>query len=373
MMGSLASVKYLSGPLLLASFVVAQSPGCIIPLSTGALQLPVGSPGSPTTIQGSQLAGCNGYQDQYFFYDSDDASLVMTVPGAPSSGKCVTTPNSKHCRTELRESSPSSWDPNGPANRMQVSLAVPQPDNSAHGTVVGQIHIDESVSTKPVCELYYNSQGQLALGVEQTRAGGNQVLFDVGTVPVGQKFSYILSYENNVLSLSLDNQPAQTFSTFDLDAPKSYFKVGNYNQGSSPSEVHFFAISVSHSTSGTIPPSTTSSPGGSSPTACAVTGPGNDNDNTVTLALYKSSTCCDSAAMQTFKIGTLGVCHTASDTFDGITQSVGQNLFGQGIHIKAYFNTNCGGNGTTINLSNYAGCSTHQSADSWGSFAVVQG
>jgi hypothetical protein len=34
--------------------------------------------------------------------------------------------------------------------------------------------------------------------------------------------------------------------TFDLDAPKSHFKVGNYNQGDSKSEVHFLEIGVEH-------------------------------------------------------------------------------------------------------------------------------
>ena len=224
------------------------APGGNFDLSKWSLQLPIGSTGSPETIPSSQLSGCGGYQDpghHYFFTESGDGALVMKVPGGTETG-CVTTAHSTHCRTELRESNPSSWSPNAGNNELSVTLAVEQPDNSGSGTVIGQIHIDDSVSTKPVCELYYNTDGDLQMGVEQTRAGGNEILTKVGNVPVGQKFSYTISYSNNVLSVSINGGEEQTLSTYSLDAPASYFKVGNYNQGSSPSDVHFFSISVSH-------------------------------------------------------------------------------------------------------------------------------
>ncbi|KAK1245591.1 hypothetical protein MKX08_005220 [Trichoderma sp. CBMAI-0020] len=225
------------------------APGGNFDLSKWSLQLPIGSTGSPTTISASQLSGCGGYQDpghKYFFTESGDGALVMKVPGAPSNTGCVTTPNSKHCRTELRESNPSSWDPNASNNKLTVTLAVEQPDNSGYGTVVGQIHIADNVSTKPVCELYYNTNGDLTMGVEQTRSGGNEVMTKVGNVPVGQQFTYTISYSSNVLSVSINGGAAKTLSTYSLGAPSSYFKVGNYNQGSSASDVHFFSINVSH-------------------------------------------------------------------------------------------------------------------------------
>lgn len=228
------------------------APGGNFDLSPWSLQLPTGSPGSPTTISSSQLQGCNGYTDhgQYFFTESGDGALVMKVPGNTSTG-CVTTPNSLHCRTEFREvnpgdGSPASWDPNANPNRLAATLVVTEPDNSGHGTVVGQVHIDGSVSTKPVCELYYNSHGVLAMGVEQTRTGGNEVFTQVGSVPVGTAFTYEIRYETNVLSVIINGGPEQILSTYSLDAPASYFKAGNYNQGSSPSDVHFLALSVQH-------------------------------------------------------------------------------------------------------------------------------
>jgi hypothetical protein len=169
----------------------------------------------------------------------------MKVPGGISTG-CVTTKNSKHCRTELRESSPSSWDPNAATNKLSATLAVPVPDDSKYGTVVGQIHIDDSVSTKPVCELYYNQSGVLTMGVEKTRAGGDSNYTIVGNVAVGTTFSYVITYQKNELKVAINADAAKTLSTFDLDAPLSYFKVGNYNQGESASSVHIFAISTSH-------------------------------------------------------------------------------------------------------------------------------
>ena len=220
------------------------APGGNFDLSPWKLQLPIGTQGNPTTISSSSLKGCSGYKNpSYFFTESGDGALVMKVPGSPASSGCVTTANSKHCRTELAET--SSWDPKSSKNKLSVTLSVPKPDNSQYGTCIGQIHIDGSVSTKPVAELYYSTAGVLTMGVEKTRSGGDQVPNTVGNVPVGTKFSYTISYENNVLSVSI-NGKSSTLSTYNLDAPKSYFKAGNYNQGSDASDVHFFSISIEH-------------------------------------------------------------------------------------------------------------------------------
>ncbi|KAF4637751.1 hypothetical protein G7Y89_g320 [Cudoniella acicularis] len=225
------------------------APGGNFNLSPFTLQLPTGSAGDPTQISSSSLEGCSGYQDsghKYFYTESGDGALVMKVPGSPASSGCVTTKNSLHCRTELRESTPASWSPNAATNRLQVTLVVPTPDDSKYGTVIGQIHIDDSISSKPVCELYYNKSGVLTMGVEKTRKGGDENYTEIATVPVGQSFKYEIRYEGNVLSVGVNGDALKALSTFELDAPASYFKVGNYNQGDSPSEVKFLAIEVQH-------------------------------------------------------------------------------------------------------------------------------
>ncbi|KAF2102326.1 polysaccharide lyase family 7 protein [Rhizodiscina lignyota] len=225
------------------------APGGNFDLSIWELQLPIGAKNNPDTIPTSQLTGCGGYQDpqhMYFFTESKDGAAVFKVPGSPASSVCVTTKNSAHCRTELREINPSSWDPNAATNRMKVMLNVPEPDDSTMGTVIGQIHIDDSLSTKPVCELYYSSAGDLNMGVERNRTGGNEVPTYIGNVPVGGNFTYEIAYESNKLSVTLNDEPTKGLSTYQLNAPLSYFKVGNYNQGATLSDVHFFSIVVQH-------------------------------------------------------------------------------------------------------------------------------
>ncbi|KAK4233120.1 polysaccharide lyase [Achaetomium macrosporum] len=227
------------------------APGGNFDMRPWKLQLPIGSPGKPTTIPSSSLQGCGGYQNpDYFFTESGDGALVMKVPGSPSSAGCVTTPHSKHCRTELREVDPNtgnstSWDPNGPVNKLSARLSAPQTGDGT-GTVVGQIHIDDAVSTKPVAELYYSADGALTMGVEPTREGGDQIRTQVGAVPVGQEFTYEIRYESNMLCVAINGDEPIVLDTYELNAPSSYFKAGNYLQGSTPSEVHFLEIRVQH-------------------------------------------------------------------------------------------------------------------------------
>ncbi|HEY3501771.1 MAG TPA: polysaccharide lyase family 7 protein [Actinocatenispora sp.] len=78
------------------------APGGNFDLSVWSLQLPIGSPGAPTTIPPAQLEGADGYTNPaYFWTDKNDGSMTFWDP---ESG--VTTPNSNYPRTELREMSP---------------------------------------------------------------------------------------------------------------------------------------------------------------------------------------------------------------------------------------------------------------------------
>src|ERR1700743_519753 len=103
-------------------------PGSNFNMTYWELQLPIGSTGKPTTESSSALQ--NGYENfSYFFTESGDGAMVMKDPGV----NCVTTPNSQHCRTELREVNPSTgpaanWDPNGAPNRMYATLYVTEAD-----------------------------------------------------------------------------------------------------------------------------------------------------------------------------------------------------------------------------------------------------
>lgn len=223
------------------------SPGGNFDLSKYNLQLPTGSDHHPDQISSSKLTGCSGYKNKdVFFTDPSDGALVFKVCGSSDSCGCVTTKNSKHCRTELRESKPNSWSPKSNTNRLRASLKVVKADNSAHGTVVGQIHVDDSVSTKPVCELFVNRKGEVTMGVEQIPDESSLKYTKVGKVTIGQKFEYEIRYEKGKLSVAIDGAGFKTLDTGSLNSPKSYFKAGNYNQGSEPSEVHFYSIDVQH-------------------------------------------------------------------------------------------------------------------------------
>lgn len=218
------------------------NPGGNFDLSRFTLQLPTGAPKKPDTISSDRLKGPQGWQNpNHFFTNKDNGALVMIVPGSPSSAKCVTTTNSKHCRTELRENTPNSWSPKAGTNCLTAKLEV----NYGSSVVVGQIKMDGNVSTKPVAEIYYNSNGEIRVGVQQSR-NGSQKSTSIGHVPMNTPWKYELCYQKNSLSFRLNNGLPRTFNTDGLDAPKSYFKVGNYNQGDSPSKVQFHMIDIKH-------------------------------------------------------------------------------------------------------------------------------
>ena len=367
---------------------VSCAPGGNFDMRYWNLQLPIGSAGSPTTIPSSQLQGCGGYENfAYFFTESGDAALVMKVPGSPDSAGCVTTPNSKHCRTELRELDPNtgksaSWDPNQPVNRLFGRLSCGTTGDGT-GTVVGQIHIDDTISSKPVAELYYSSNGDLTMGVGQTRAGGDQIRTLAGNVPPGQVFTYEIRYESNVLSLVINGGSPQTFSTYQLNAPRSYFKAGNYLQGTTPSSVHFFEITVQHDTTPiaypwppasatgsrtgigpfniiqavdhtlvSAPPSTSTGGSSSCDTALEIA-----SDTTVSLKLFSGSSCC--SPVETIKMGTLDSCHNADANFGSFIEAVGQDMFDRGIQVVTYEGTDCTGTSQSSKLTNSRQCFTN--------------
>lgn len=128
---------------------------------------------------------------------------------------------------------------------MTVELIVPTADDSHYGTVIGQVFSAEY--SKPVAELYYASTGDITMGVEQTTTGGHTNFTGVGNVPQGTQFTYELSYSNRVLSFALNNGTAQDFDTSQLGYPDSYFKVGDYNQGTDQaSKVDIISITIVH-------------------------------------------------------------------------------------------------------------------------------
>ncbi|RAH41237.1 uncharacterized protein BO95DRAFT_507070, partial [Aspergillus brunneoviolaceus CBS 621.78] len=84
------------------------------------------------------------------------------------------------------------------------------------------------------------------MGVERTRAGGELLYTTIATIPVGTSFTYEIRYESGQLSVAVNDGGFVQLSQYELANPNSYFKVGNYNQGDSYSEVRIQSITVTH-------------------------------------------------------------------------------------------------------------------------------
>lgn len=224
------------------------APGGNFDLSRWELQLPTGSPGSPTTIPSSRLVGPNGFQDSYFYTNKTDGSMSFWDP---ENG--VTTPNSHYARSELREmntnGSAAAWSV--PGTHM-LSATVKSTQIPSH-VCVGQIHLGQnSGSTKPLLELFYYSNGDVQMGIEQTPAGGNEKLYKVGNVPLGTQFTYVIALTGgNTIGLTLNGKKttwplASSFKSYTM-----YFKAGDYDQSTGSSstvgaKVQFYALSIQH-------------------------------------------------------------------------------------------------------------------------------
>jgi hypothetical protein len=224
------------------------APGGNFDLSDWQLQLPTGSPGSPTTISPDQLSGDGGFQDAYFSTGSSDGAMDFWDPEAG-----VTTANSDYPRSELREmspdGSPANWFSSG-TNTLSATLRVTQVPSSV---CVGQIHLGSGGSTKPLLQLFYSSGGAIDMAIEQTPAGGNEVRYPVGNVPLGTKWSYVIGLSGDTISLVINGGQARTWTaSASFDGYGMYFKAGDYDQSSGGSSsagaaVDFYALRVSHS------------------------------------------------------------------------------------------------------------------------------
>ncbi|AGL19835.1 polysaccharide lyase family 7 protein [Actinoplanes sp. N902-109] len=224
------------------------APGGNFNLSVWSLQLPVGSPGAPTTISPAQLRGANGYTNPaYFWTDKNDGSMTFWAPE-----KGVTTPNSSYARTELREMTAgggaADWPLSG-NHTLSADLRVP---SVTRNVCVGQVHLGSGgTSTKPLLELYYRPDGGIFLGTENSPDGG-QTLHEVGNVALGVRWTYVINVTGNTINLTVNGARTTYAIPPSFDPYKQYFKAGSYNQSSSEStadgaKVKFYSLSVAHS------------------------------------------------------------------------------------------------------------------------------
>ncbi len=222
-------------------------PGGNFNLSVWQLQLPTGSAGSPTTVQSSQLKGASGYTSGYFFTDKTDGSMTFWAPE-----KGVTTPNSHYARSELREmnadGSSANWSLSGNhtlSAQLRITLVT-------KNVCVGQVHLGSGgSSTKPLLELYYHSNGDIVIGLENSPSGG-QTTHTLGNVSIGTKWTYVINVSGSKINITVNGKKTSYSIPSSFNAYKQYFKAGSYNQSSSSSttkgaKVKFYSLTVSHS------------------------------------------------------------------------------------------------------------------------------
>jgi len=223
------------------------APGGNFNLSVWELQLPIGSPGSPTTIPPSRLKGAGGYTNPaYFWTDKNDGSMTFWDPEAG-----VTTPNSNYARSELREMNSgggaADWSLSG-THKLSATLRIV---SVTKNVCVGQIHLGSGgSSTKPLLELYYHSNGDVVLGLEKSPDGG-QNTYTLTNVPLGTQWSYVIAIVGGKIQITVNGSTKSYPIAAGFNAYHQYFKAGDYNQSSSSStsngaKVKFYSLTVAH-------------------------------------------------------------------------------------------------------------------------------
>jgi hypothetical protein len=223
------------------------APGGNFNLSVWELQLPIGSPGSPTTILPSQLEGASGYQNPaYFWTDKNDGSMTFWDP---ESG--VTTANSSYPRSELREMNSNGTAANWALSGDSTLSAELRVVSVTSDVCVGQVHLGTGgTSTKPLVELYYHSNGDIYLGTENSPSGG-QTLHYITYVALGTHWTYVINIDDGTIHLTVNGSKTSYSVPSSFDAYDMYFKAGDYNQSASSSttngaKVKFYSLTVSH-------------------------------------------------------------------------------------------------------------------------------
>lgn len=183
------------------------------------LQLPTGTGTSPTTVAPPDLATFSNI----YFYKADDGGQVFMDPATG-----VTTANSTHPRTELRESNANGasadWSP-AATNTMTVTGKVLK----GSGVTIAQVFNGGDGIT--LAELQYSSGG-FTVFYEESRGGGGSTNLGNGTA-LNAQYTFTMAFSKNILTIAINGKPvyAHTPSGRILTS-KFYFKVGNYDQGS---------------------------------------------------------------------------------------------------------------------------------------------
>jgi hypothetical protein len=201
-----------------------------IDYSIWQLQLPSGN-GSPMTVGPKELPA---FSNAYFYKAEDGGQIFMD----PVTG--VTTPNSLHPRTELRELSATgdgaAWSAAG-TNTMTVTGKVLK----GSGVAIAQVFNGGDGIT--LAELQYSSGG-FTLFYEEARGAGSST--GLGTkVALDTRYTFTMALTKGVLTVTINDKQVYSHTPGGaVSGSRFYFKVGNYDQGSTRGPVSTTARSI---------------------------------------------------------------------------------------------------------------------------------
>jgi hypothetical protein len=212
-------------------FIPTNGPPPAIDYSIWQLQLPTGSGTSPTTVGAIELPTFSNL----YFYKADDGGQIFMDPVTG-----ITTTNSVHPRTELREMAPggggAAWSASG-TNTMTVKGKV------LKGSSVTIAQVFNGPSSITLAELQYSSGGFTLFYEEARGQGGSTGLGNA--VPLNTPYTFTMSLTKNILTVSINGKSVftRTPSAGTLGS-KFYFKVGNYDQTTSKGAISTTARST---------------------------------------------------------------------------------------------------------------------------------
>ncbi len=237
-----------------------KSPAGVLNLAHWTLQTFSNSSASATkTVSAASLVA--GYTDKFFGLTQDSDGYAVAF-FAPDDGAFVGV--AVHPRSELREmksdgTTAALWNPfDTLTHSLTASLKV---TDARHRVCVGQVHADAQLdgsspaSTKPLLELYYETNGDFTVAFQNGPADPQTEHPLNFNVPVGQKFSYVIQVKNGQESVAVTyNGSTKSISQAIPSGFKNYgqyFKAGDYNQttvnsDSNGTKDQFYSLSVSH-------------------------------------------------------------------------------------------------------------------------------
>merc|ERR1711924_433771 len=184
------------------------------------------------------------YQDDRFSL-SNDGGIAMKVYANDEARF------SHYPRTEFEDTSVPSWKWGKGTHQMKATVKVMKvPDGKS--TIIGQVHGDHKKGGEldMLLKLRYSDKGKIEARVKDSK-GHEHTYGDLGSVSLGKELKYEILCEGKKLKVTV-NDKSMEYEPPTKSAQTFYLKAGNYlqtNSGKEESEVRFYSLSASHSTS----------------------------------------------------------------------------------------------------------------------------